>query len=1152
MSAVRDYAAITSLKEAQELADKLLADGLPVGFDVETGYYGEPFVGRALACTHADQFVVGFSITNNKSWARYIPLRHDDSEANLPPREIWEIFRPVLEKLEVIAHHKKFEDKNLLTLPLHGDADTPIRTRVGHDSMLEAFVLGRWKEMGLKALSKEILGVDQMTMVELFTLETGEELTAAALKKMRFNVLPVTQNVINYACDDAALCLELHEYFVEQFKDEPDRRTFIWNLERRISHLMADMEVAGVEVDWAAMEQSYANYPKFSENMLKAVREEFSYYTETDMSALNFASPQQMRKLLYTDMGLSVTRMTKNKGNPQPSTDKTALAALSKVNPAVKKLLEFREVGVHGTRHRKWLTESSHEADGRAHASYNQVRVVTGRFSASDPAIQQMPKTWFWTADSSVTFDKKTGVNNPNGLKNGEDFWTGNFRDFIIAAPGKYLLTYDVSQGELRVLAGVSQEKRLIEAFINEEDVHTLTAAMMLGKEPEDIIDSERQIGKALAVSEKVLTPRGWMSMGSLQKGHVVTTPSGTATIHDVYPQGERDIFRVATSDGGATMADAEHLWETSTGLKRTDELEEGDTIPTAVWEPENAVPAPMDPYTLGVLLCAGTFGGPTLQFKINKGDENLFNSLKFPEGIKVFPYRERKTHKIYTLSGGITKTRKNQNLSNGGVWRNPLEAILCEYGYRVPYIKDTQRRGGVAAEHKFLPLQVMEMSSADRMEILRGIVDARGEFTNARCAEVSFPSARMARDVRELVWSLGGRALLSNTRHLDKNLQGKAAPRHTVILTTEKSPFKNPYKKMKWQEYPVFRKISAPPKFSHREEAQCIALDDGIGLFVAGDWMVTHNTMNFALLYQMGEKSLAETLAITKDRASELYSNYFKQFTSVTMWMDDAKRKGQALHYAETFMGRKAPLWGIDSTSKPVRSAAERASVNYPIQGGLADIVKVIMVRSYDALVEAGLWGNGVMMTMNQHDALTFEVDNSINPVTVRKLLAEAADLHFPKFPNFVIDWELGKRWGSSTPWKDGESVYQDENGEWHVDKGDTVSVKNTTEEAPKKQPKQPESEPVLVGDKELHVSTEKAPSKERLVEFFDLVKRNPGDVKVTLFAPGVEYVLPLKTSLGVEDSSRIALALDGAIVRIPENSASLAAIALDLDLGE
>ena len=248
---------------------------------------------------------------------------------------------------------------------------------------------------------------------------------------------------------------------------------------------------------------------------------------------------------------------------------------------------------------------------------------------------------------------------------------------------------------------------------------------------------------------------------------------------------------------------------------------------------------------------------------------------------------------------------------------------------------------------------------------------------------------------------------------------------------------------------------------------------------------------------------------------------------------------------YAETFMGRRVPLHGYDSPKWGVRSAAERASVNYPIQGGLADIVKVIMIRSANALKRADLWMNGVCITMNQHDALTFECRNDIHPETVRNLLEEAANFPLKSFPNFVFDWELGQRWGSSTPWKKGVPVYVGEDGNWHVGEDESEPVKEVKVKKVESVP----AEPQFVDPPELIVSVERKPTLERVKEFFQLVKDHPGDAIVRLSGPDLDYTLPVKTSLTVDDGPRISLALGGANVRVPETSASLIAVGADID---
>ena len=1137
----RDYALLDSITAAKELAERLMDEKTRLGFDVETGYTGDPFVKRALDTSHADQFVCGFSITNNPSWARYVALRHDGAEENLPPREIWEIFRRPLQELELVAHHKKFEDKNLLVLPDKGDALEPIRTLLGHDTMLQAYVLGRWKENGLKFLTREVLGYQQTTLEELFLKVTGKELSGVAAKKMRFNVLPVVQDVIDYGCDDSAFALELCDHFDTLFESEPQRRKNILRIEREISAIMADVELYGTGVDWEGIHRGLSEYEGFKDSMHASVLEEFAKYTEKDMATVNLASVPQMRDLLYNDMGLTTTRLT---GTKELSTDKIALEALQKENTAVKRLLESREVQVLGTRHKKWIDEASNAPDKRAHASYSQVTVPTGRFSASDPAIQQLPKVWFWTSDPSVMYDKKKGLVNPNGLTNGKEFWFGNYRNYIVAAPDHYLLTYDVSQGELRVLAGVSQESRLLEAYQNDEDVHTLTAAMMLGKEPDELEGEERQIGKALANSEKVLTPYGWKSMGDMQIGDEVVTPTGTAHVTGVFPQGYRKVFNVHTTDGGRVKADAEHLWKVvgEEELKKTTELTRGDALPVAAYHPADPVKPLVDPYTMGVLLGAAQFTGTAIRIDMPVDTEPVLNLCQFGEGVshRIYRERNRKGRNEYTITAGKSKSREFTE-----VWRNPLEVALKVYGLR--WYRGTRRVGAGAAD-KRIPMDYMHASYEDRLALLRGICDVKGKFTHSHSVEVECQSWDIAVQLRDLIWSLGGRAKFS-TRRSPWSPRGKGylSSGYWVHFSMEEVPFSLGWKADKYTKgLPTARTIQTVTPLEEVEECTCISLDDGIGLFVTTDYIVTHNTMNFALLYQMGVQSLSERLAIPLHKAEELYANYFKQFTSVNAWIEKTKREGMMYGYAETFMGRRVPLWGYDSPKWGTRSAAERASVNYPIQGGLADIVKVIMIRSANALKREGLWGDGVMITMNQHDALTFECRNDLDPRRIRALLNEAANFELKNFPRFIFDWEIGQRWGTSTPWKPDQDVYQDAEGYWHV----AVEDKPVVVESVVIEEKEREvMEPQFVDPPELIVSVERKPSIERIKEFFELVKTNPGDCLIRLSGPGLDYTLPVKTSLTVEDAPRISLALGGANVRIPETSASLIAVGADID---
>lgn len=484
----RDYQAIRTWEELRQLREQLLEKQY-VSFDVETGYStAKPVEKRALDIYHPDFFVVGFSVTTDPSWARYIPLRHDNDRPFPDPQEVWEFMRPVFEggHRVTLAHHAKFEEKILRSVGIHP-------TRMA-DSMLLSHVTGRNKYHGLKHLSQTVLGVDQAEFGTLFEAEItaqGKKFTAAAVKRARFNTLDVTQDVVNYACDDVTLCMELFTTMWSWLSPERQR---LYNVEMAISRLMCQAEEFGIGVDWRGITEAHGQYKTFVENFEQFTREGFAAMSvdpevKTLAREANFGSTLQMRKLLYARLGMTTTRTT-NKG--ELSTDAQALETLSRKHSAVRTLLSLREVHNLGRRLNKWLLESSESVDARMHATFSQTQVVSGRFSAADQPVQQLPKQWFWTTKYS-----ETGEPLEEGDQ-GHDYWSGNFREFITADVGKSLISFDYSQIELRVLAGITQEPTLLRAFENGDDPHIATAAMMLGKPIDGVTKEDRAKGKTL------------------------------------------------------------------------------------------------------------------------------------------------------------------------------------------------------------------------------------------------------------------------------------------------------------------------------------------------------------------------------------------------------------------------------------------------------------------------------------------------------------------------------------------------------------------------------------------------------------------------------------------------------------------------------
>jgi DNA polymerase I-like protein with 3'-5' exonuclease and polymerase domains len=481
------YGLLTDLDELRRVIGSLIAEGKPFGFDIETGYEGET---RESASLHPEEnFVAGISFTNSLSWARYVPLKHDTG-INVDNLEVARILWPLFQVRDSegvplgVAHGAKFELRCMSRWFMSLLADDPEfglevsayngYFKVRSCTLLESFVEGVNPRHGLKPLTQMNFGYDQPELLSLFP----EGLTKKEQSSLRFSVLDQhDQKVINYACEDSLWCLVHHLRRYPKLKDK-----FIYQLEMEVLYVVCEMEDEGVLYDWNMLKNQASKVLDFADLYLVEVLDGFNQLAGEQVT-INFASPVQLRDLLYNKCHMPVSFWTKGgkTGNRQPSTDaKRALPKLAKEFPQVQHYLNWKRLT---TLRRNFL--ESYEAkylwaeDGRAHPSLIQHGTVTGRYSANSPNYQQSPKKYEYALESGTEYKF-------------------NFRTAIVAPPGQYILGFDYSQIELRALAGEAGETALIEAFTRGEDVHRKTAALMLGKAMDDVTDDDRGVGKTM------------------------------------------------------------------------------------------------------------------------------------------------------------------------------------------------------------------------------------------------------------------------------------------------------------------------------------------------------------------------------------------------------------------------------------------------------------------------------------------------------------------------------------------------------------------------------------------------------------------------------------------------------------------------------
>lgn len=458
---MKDYRAITNADDLQRLVDKMLADGTPIGFDIETGYEGAP---RDKAALHPeDGMVVGFSFTNSMDWAVYVPVRHELTH-QIEPEAAAAIIKPMTESGLCVAHNAKFE-KRFLRQPVEtGGLGIDFVPR--SDTIIEAFVLAEWERIGLKPMTLEVFAHKSVELADLFP-----ELKGAKLKQLNFATLSITPEVVAYACEDAIWCLGLHMRHYPRVKDDT-----IFQIEMAIIPILVDMEEVGLKYDWPRFKEILEDATSFKDALLLEINADLTSMVGTPVD-LNPNSSAQVGEVLYKHLGMSTSRQTKT-GNA--STDAVALTELAQKFPVVQKILNWRELNALISRYlNKYPTAFSYARDGRTHPNIKQTTVKTGRFAVEDPPYQQTPKKYDYTLDSARKFEL-------------------DFRTLVIAEPGWKFLYYDYSQIELRVMAGESQEPSLLEAFNRDEDVHIKTAGMMLNKPEADVTYDDRAVGKTM------------------------------------------------------------------------------------------------------------------------------------------------------------------------------------------------------------------------------------------------------------------------------------------------------------------------------------------------------------------------------------------------------------------------------------------------------------------------------------------------------------------------------------------------------------------------------------------------------------------------------------------------------------------------------
>ncbi|MHB9804014.1 DNA polymerase I [Pantoea ananatis] len=393
--------------------------------------------------------IVGLSFAVAPGEAAYLPVAHDylDAPEQLDRDAVLAQLKPLLEDPDVskVGQNLKY-DRGVLKnydIELAG---------IKYDTMLESYILN------------SVVGKHDMDSLSARWLNhktvTFEEIAGKGKNQLTFNQIALEQ-AAHYAAEDADVTLQLHLKMWPELEKEAGPKKVFEQIEMPLLKVISRVERNGVLIDQAILAQhSKELTARLAELELKA--------HELAGEPFNLSSTKQLQVILFEKQGIKPTKKTPGGA---PSTSEEVLAELALDYPLPKVILEHRGLSKLKSTYTDKLPLMINPVSGRVHTSYHQAVTATGRLSSTDPNLQNIP------------------VRNDEGRR---------IRQAFVAGKGNRIVAADYSQIELRIMAHLSQDKGLLDAFSQGEDIHRATASEVFGVPLSKVTGEQRRSAKAI------------------------------------------------------------------------------------------------------------------------------------------------------------------------------------------------------------------------------------------------------------------------------------------------------------------------------------------------------------------------------------------------------------------------------------------------------------------------------------------------------------------------------------------------------------------------------------------------------------------------------------------------------------------------------
>jgi DNA polymerase-1 len=392
--------------------------------------------------------LVGISLSVEPGHAAYIPVAHRYAGApeQLARDMVLARLGPWLQspKNKKVGQNLKYDMHVLMN---HGVRMAGIE----HDTLLQSYVLEAHKPHDMDALAGRHLGIRTITY---------DEVTGKGAARIGFEQVEVVR-ATEYSAEDADVTLQLHRVMFPGIERDERLHAVYRSIEMPVLDVLFTMERHGVLLDIAALESQSRELGQRIAELERKVHEQAG-------QPFNLSSPKQLQEILFEKQKLPVVKKTPT---GQPSTDEDVLEQLALDHPLPKLILEHRALSKLKSTYTDKLPKMVNPNTGRVHTNYAQAVAVTGRLASNDPNLQNIP------------------VRTAEGRR---------IREAFIAAPGSVLVSADYSQIELRIMAHLSQDANLLQAFSAGEDVHRHTASEVFGVDPASVTGEQRRYAKVI------------------------------------------------------------------------------------------------------------------------------------------------------------------------------------------------------------------------------------------------------------------------------------------------------------------------------------------------------------------------------------------------------------------------------------------------------------------------------------------------------------------------------------------------------------------------------------------------------------------------------------------------------------------------------